>query len=87
MKMWGMPEEPGDRGGWVGPPRPRGMCRIQEGMQTDSDPWSSGDTGWDTGGIERASLPERVAFRAAKREGALPPFRDRPSDQGWGGRV
>jgi len=33
------------------------------------------------------SLPERVAIRAAKSEGALPPFRDEPSDHGLDGRV
>ena len=68
-------------------PRPRGMCRIQEKMQTDSDPWSCGDTEWDTGGIERVSHPERVAFWAAKNEGPLPPFRVEPSDLRWGGMV
>ena len=61
------------------------MCRIQEGMQTDSDPLSCGDTGYR--GDRKSKPPERVAIRAAKSEGALPPFRDEPSDHGLDGRV
>jgi len=38
-------------------------------------------------GERKSEPPERVAIRAAKSEGALPPFRDRPSDHGLDGRV